>query len=91
MKSKNEEGDEETARLASLSPMGALLEGASLEAFKNLKIRLDGIEGDLYAKVIESSPCKLRFTAVPPAVERFIKELLEKQTPASSSELAERD
>jgi adenylate cyclase len=81
MKGKNEEGPEQTGRLTMLSPLGASLTGdAALEAFSNLKVRLVGasgelVDGDLYAKVMTSGdPAQLRFTAVPPAVERFIAE-----------------
>ena len=84
--SKNEEGPEQPARFSSMSVTGAVLEGdVALEAFKNLRIRMvapsgTAIEGDLYAKVIESgASCKLRFTAVPPQVERFVEEYLEQQ------------
>jgi adenylate cyclase len=84
--SKNEEGPEQTGRLRSLSATGAVLEGdGALEAFKNLRIRVVApsgatIEGDLYAKVIESgAACTLRFTAVPPEVERFVEEQLAQQ------------
>jgi hypothetical protein len=35
------------------------------------------VEGDLYAKVMTSGEsCTLRFTAVPPTVEAFIKQRL---------------
>jgi adenylate cyclase len=72
MKGKNEEGDEQIARFTHLSALGAVVE-ASLEAFQNLKIRVGDVEGDLYAKVLTSGEtCTLRFTAVPPAVEKFI-------------------
>jgi adenylate cyclase len=72
MKGKNEEGDEQTGRFTQLSTLGATVE-ASLEAFQNLKIRVGDVEGDLYAKVLTSGDaCTLRFTAVPPAVEKFI-------------------
>jgi adenylate cyclase len=69
MKGKNEEGDEQTARFTELSSLGATVD-ASLEAFQNLKIRIGDVDGDLYAKVMSEG--KLRFTAVPPAVEKFI-------------------
>lgn len=72
MKGKNEEGEEQTARFTQLSPLGATVD-ASLEAFQNLKIRVADVEGDLYAKVLKTGEsCTLRFTAVPPAVEKFI-------------------
>jgi adenylate cyclase len=97
MLSKTEEGPEQKGRLISMSATGALLEaGGALEAFKNLKIRVfapsgSAIEGDLYAKVIEGgASCKLRFTAVPPDVERFVEEQLDEQSPQRSSELAGR-
>jgi adenylate cyclase len=86
--SKNEEGPEQTGRLRAMSVTGAELEGdGAIEAFKNLKITVvtpsgTAIEGDLYAKVIESgASCKLRFTAVPPQVESFVKQLLAQQSP----------
>lgn len=73
MKGKNEEGEEQTGRFTELSALGATVE-ASLEAFQNLKIRVADVEGDLYAKVLTSGDtCTLRFTAVPPAVEKFIE------------------
>lgn len=74
MKGKNEEGPEQTGRFTELSTLGATLAPeASLEAFQNLKIVLG--EGDLYAKVMSAGDaCTLRFTAVPPSVERFIVE-----------------
>lgn len=72
MKGKNEEGDEQIGRFTQLSALGATVE-ASLEAFQNLKIRIGDVEGDLYAKVLTSGDtCTLRFTAVPPAVEKLI-------------------
>lgn len=81
MKGKNEEGPEQTGRFTQLSTLGATLAPeASLEAFQNLKLRLvaaDGalVEGDLYGKVMTGGDaCTLRFTAVPPLVERFIAE-----------------
>jgi adenylate cyclase len=80
MKGKNEEGPEQTGQLTKLSPLGAsLLFGETpVEAFANLKVRLVGdagelIDGDLYVKVMAAGDAaQLRFTAVPPAVERFI-------------------
>ncbi len=97
MMSKNEEGPECRGRLISMSATGAVLEaGGALEAFKNLKIRVfapsgSSIEGDLYAKVIESgASCKLRFTAVPPQVESFVEQQLEQQSPERSTDLAGR-
>ena len=69
MKGKNEEGEEQTARFTELSGLGATVD-ASLDAFQNLKIRVADVDGDLYAKVMTGG--KLRFTAVPPAVEKFI-------------------
>ncbi len=79
MKGKNEEGDEQTGTVGKLSLLGATLD-ANIEAFQNLKIRLVGdggalVDGDLYAKVMTTgTSCTLRFTAVPPAVEAFIKQ-----------------
>jgi adenylate cyclase len=79
MKGKNEEGPEQTGRFTQLSALGALLAAeAPLEAFQNLKIRLldagELVEGDLYAKVTTSGETStLRFTAVPPPVEKHIK------------------
>ncbi len=67
MKGKNEEGEEQTARFTELSALGATVD-ASLEAFQNLKIRVADVDGDLYAKVMSGGA--LRFTAVPPAVEK---------------------
>jgi len=79
MKSKNDEGPEQTGQLSSLSELGAMLETEdALEVRQNLKLFVstrDGktIEGDLYAKVMASgTSCTLRFTAVPPEVEAFI-------------------
>jgi len=97
MKSKNEEGPELSGRFTALSAMGATLQcdGAELEAYKNLKIRVVGpsgelVEGDLYAKVTAGgASATLRFTAVPPAVASFVEQHLEKQAPARSSELAQ--
>lgn len=83
MKGKNEEGDEQTGQLRQLSTLGATLDG-SAEAFENLKLRLVGddgalVEGDLYAKAMTGgTTCTLRFTAVPPAIEAFIKQRLAK-------------
>jgi adenylate cyclase len=82
MKSKNEEGDEQSGTLRQLSLLGATLElsgEAKVEAFQNLKMRVVGsdgalVDGDLYAKVMSGgSSCTLRFTAIPPAVEAAIK------------------
>lgn len=82
MKGKNEEGEELNGTLRSLSVLGGeLVTGEALEPFANLKLRLVGadgtlVEGDLYAKVLVAGPtCRLRFTAVPPAVEKAISEL----------------
>ncbi len=73
MKGKNEEGDEQVARLTSLSTLGATLAGeGELETFTNLKIRIGDVDADLYAKVI--GPGRLRFTAVPPAIEKLVTE-----------------
>jgi len=81
---KNEEGEERPARLRRVSALGALLEcDEPLPAFANLKLELrdfDGhpIDGDLYGKLLESGQsCRLRYTAVPPAVERFIATTIE--------------
>jgi adenylate cyclase len=97
MKGKNEESDEQIARFTSLSAMGAMMAGeASLAAFQNLKLRVveDGgglVDGDLYAKVIAGgAPCRLRFTAVPPGVERAIAARVAPVEAERSSELAER-
>jgi adenylate cyclase len=97
LESKNDEGPEQTGRLRSLSQTGATLEAeGALEAFKNLKLQLvalsgEKIEGDLHAKVIASgATCTLRFTAVPPSVERFVKELLAAEAPERTSALAGR-
>ena len=97
MKGKNEEGDEQRGQLGSLSALGATLIGAAgLDAFQNLKVRVvapsgERVEGDLYAKVVVAGePSRLRFTAVPPAVERLIAAQIAPSTPERSSELAER-
>jgi len=97
MKGKNEEGAEQTGRLSTLSALGGSLDGdGTIDAFANLKLRLvtpsgELVEGDLYAKVLVGGPpCRLRFTAVPPPVERFVAQQLAPQTPERSSELAER-
>ncbi len=97
MKGKNEEGDEQTGRFTELSALGAILSPAApLEAFQNLKMRVvassgQPVDGDLYAKVMTSGEtCTLRFTAVPPAVERFIADTGVTPDPGErSSEIAE--
>ena len=76
MLNKNEEGDERPAVLRRVSRLGALLETeAPLEPFTNLKLTLRGaegpIDGDLYGKVLDKGG-RVRFTAVPPAVERAL-------------------
>jgi len=70
MKGKNEEGDEQTGTLAKLSLLGGELD-VPVDAYQNLKIRIPDVEGDLYAKVMPGNV--LRFTAVPPSVEAFVK------------------
>ena len=97
MKGKNEEGPEQTGRFTQLSALGAsLAPEAPLEALQNLKLRLvaaDGtlVDGDVYGKVMTSgAACTLRFTAVPPSVERFIASQVEvRETGERSSEIAE--
>ncbi|MDX2086418.1 MAG: adenylate/guanylate cyclase domain-containing protein [Kofleriaceae bacterium] len=83
MKGKNEEGDEIVGTLRSISALGGeLVTGEVLEPFANLKLRIVGpdgalVEGDLYAKVLVAGPtCRLRFTAVPPTVEKAIAALV---------------
>lgn len=81
MKGKNEEGESQVGTLSAVSLLGGTLETAGkLDAFQNLKLRVIAdeagafVDGDLYAKVMTSgTSCTLRFTAVPPAVEAFIK------------------
>ncbi|MCX5746163.1 MAG: adenylate/guanylate cyclase domain-containing protein [Proteobacteria bacterium] len=82
MTGKNEEGPEQTARLVTASPLGATLHGEGvLEPLQNVKIRLVAtpgeaalVDGDLYAKVLDGGDgaWRLRFTAVPPAVEQVL-------------------
>ncbi len=95
--SKNEEGPEAVGQLRALSAKGAVLAGdGALDAFANLKLTMVAptgvaIEGALYAKVVAGgAACTLRFTAVPPEVERFVAQQLEPATPERSSELAGR-
>ncbi len=95
MKGKNEEGPEQTGRFTQLSTLGATLTPeAPLEAFQNLKIRLvatggELVDGDLYAKVMSGGEAStLRFTAVPPPVERFIAERTSTPEAERSSEIA---
>jgi len=92
MKGKNEEGDLHAGRFTSLSAVGATLASEhALEAFQNLKLRVGDADGDLYAKVIATGDAyRLRFTAVPPAVERAIAAHVAPAEPERSTELAER-
>lgn len=97
MKGKNEEGPEQSGRFTQLSGLGAVLAPeAPLDALQNLKIRVvaDGdalVDGDLYAKVMTSGDSTtLRFTAIPPPVERFIAQRLgTPETGERSSEIAD--
>ncbi len=97
MKGKNEEGPEQSGRFVALSTVGAELAAeAPLEAFENVKMRIAGpdgalLDGDVYAKVVEAgATCRLRFTSVPPSVEAFVKERVDREAPERSTELAER-
>jgi hypothetical protein len=82
MKGKNEEGDEVVARITGLSRLGAtLVVDEALATYANLKLKLVDagavVEGDLYAKVTAGgATCALRFTAVPPPVEKFVASAL---------------
>lgn len=96
MKGKNEEGPEQTGRLTALSALGASLSGdAALDAFSNLKIRLvapsgEAVDGDLYAKVMTGGDAvQLRFTAVPPPVERFVAARIEQPVAERSSDVVD--
>lgn len=91
MKGKNEEGDAQTGTLTKLSLLGASLD-TPVDAYQNLKIRIPDVDGDLYAKVMPGNI--LRFTAVPPSVEAFVKERLalsDRSPPASAPAAASTD
>ncbi|HEX4462147.1 MAG TPA: adenylate/guanylate cyclase domain-containing protein [Polyangia bacterium] len=97
MKSKNEEGDEQAGRFTALSTTGAVLvTERPLDAFWNLRIKVlapsgTPLEGDLYAKALASgATCQLRFTALPPDVQRLVEQQLALEVPERSSDLAER-
>ena len=98
MRSKNDEGDEQTGQFTSLSSLAASMQtDGELQALQNLKLQLiaasgEQVEGDLYAKVTAAGDtCSLRFTAVPPTVEAFISEHLRGSGSERSAELVERD
>ncbi len=99
MKGKNEEGEEHEAQVTALSALGATLTlspEATLEPLQNLKLRVlagpdEPVAGDLYAKVMQvGATTELRFTAVPPAVERFIADRIAPALGERSSDLADR-
>jgi adenylate cyclase len=95
MKSKNDEGPEQTGELTALSELGGVLNVQEpIEALANLKLQLwthAPLDGDVYAKVVASGTvCKLRFTNLPPAVESHLRSTLGKSDGERAAELLER-
>ena len=77
---KQVRGEEFDARILRLSSRGAeLLVSRGLRTLTDLRLRVAGASGDIYAKVLEVSEdhtCRVRFTAVAPAADAVLRAAL---------------